>query len=352
MTRNVEKLSLLYLNEIYEQLKKYGIDSYFQTLGDVLQLNDIEIENILSLNVEPKNIKFDPKILIDRNMLNKSDYLDRIKAIVSIKNAEGWYHLFDCLVKPEFLNSEKFFQDIETINKAECAQIPLWVIGDSVFINSPFHDDDFELLVTAKDNGGNCNQLVWEAISMVIRNLDSINSPYHKEDIEKIIKYGSKCLQGEYCYPKRGINCLAIDPISLSDRYHSENMDILAQNPEIGNFLYAVMTSEKVINKNNYRIIINEMVENKNDISYVFLVCYYAIGEDALVAQNLIVQSDYYHEITSSYDINELLKMVDEKLNIIDSEYKDVTVYEIEDKCVEVSSKRKNFIRNIFNKRV
>lgn len=356
MTTNVDMLSLVYAKEVLEQLEKYNITKSFATIDEaykwILLLNDLEVKNLLSLNIEPKCIKFEPSILIDKNLLNKYDYIKRVEAIASIENAEGWYHLFDYLIKPEFLDSEKFYQDIETLKRAECAQTPLWIIGEPAFINSPYHDKDFELLVTAKDeNDEGFDYLIWAAIANVAKCEESIKSLYHKQDLETIIKYGSKCLQMPCSYPEHSINNLAINPVSLKDKYHLENMEILANNQEIGSFLYAVMTNEKMIKKNNYRTIINEMVENKNNISYVFLVCYYAVGEDAKRAQNYLLHN-YHHEIISLYDINELLKMVDEKLNVIDSDYEDVTIYEIEDKCVEVSSKRKSFINNIFKKKM
>lgn len=112
----------------------------------------MQIKNILSLNIDRKKIKFDTKLLIDENLLNTEDYLNRVNAIVSIDNAKGWEHLFENLVTPEFLKSEKFYKDIETLKKADCSKNPLLIIGKTDFINSPYHDEDFELLVTAKDN--------------------------------------------------------------------------------------------------------------------------------------------------------------------------------------------------------
>ena len=59
------------------------------------------------------NIERELKLLIDENLLNTEDYLNRVNAIVSIDNAKGWEHLFKNLVTPEFLKSEKFYKDIE-----------------------------------------------------------------------------------------------------------------------------------------------------------------------------------------------------------------------------------------------
>jgi len=336
--------------QIIKQLKKYDITSTFPSQEDldkwVSNLNELEINNILSLNIDSKNIKFSKELLIDKNLLNTSDYIKRVEALVSIKNAEGWYHLFDRMLRPEFLYSNKFYSDIETLKKAECAQTPLWIIGEPEFINSPYHDEDFELLVTAKDTSGKqFDYVVWDAIATIAGNADSIKSEYHRQDLQTIVKYGAKSLQLSHSYPESCINYLAINPISLKDQYHLENMEILAQNTEIGNFLYAIMTDSKTIKSLNYRRIINEMVENKENMHYVFLVCYYALGQKAVDAQN-IVHYNYYYDLKYYHNLKELLKQVEEKLNIIDSDYKDVTVYEIEDQ-----DKQKSLIKRIFSKK-
>lgn len=146
---------ILSTQDIKNQLLKYNIIDSFLSEEEISRwisrLTKLQIKNILSLDLKPENIKFDSKLLIDNNLLNTKDYLKRINALVSINNADGWYHLFDRMLRPEFLNSSKFYQDIETLKQAECAQIPLWIIGESTFINSPYHDEDFELLVTSKD---------------------------------------------------------------------------------------------------------------------------------------------------------------------------------------------------------
>lgn len=212
--------------------------------------------------------------------MNTDDYNKRVQAIASIENADGWYHLFDNLLRPEFLNSPKFYQDIETLKRAKSAQIPLWIIGESDFINSPYHDEDFELLVTAKDaSGKDCDFLVWDAIATISGDINSIKSEYHREDLQTVIRYSAKSLQSSHSYPEGSINNLAINPISLNDIYHLENMEILAQNTEIGNFLYAIMTNPSAISRKDYRAIIREMVEHKDNIGYAVLLCLYAIGE-------------------------------------------------------------------------
>lgn len=221
------------------------------------------------------------------------------------------------------------------------------LLANQLFINSPYHDEDFQLLVTSKDKSdAGFDYVLWAAIATVARNDDSINSEYHRQDLQTIVKYGSKSLQ---------LSNLAVHPVSLKDIYHLENMEILAQNQEIGNFLYAVMTHPQAIKKKNYRSIIREMVENKNNIGYVFLVCYYAIGEQAEVEAQNILGHNYLYKIKSSYNITELLKKVDERINVIDGEFKDVTIYEIgcdNSECdnQDLSNKNQKKIRRFFRK--
>ena len=305
---------------IVDKLFKYDLLGEFSSTKEMLKwiskLNKQQTKNILSLNIDREIIKFDTKLLINENLLNTDDYLNRVNAIVSIYNAKGWEHLFENLVTPEFLKSEKFYKDIEALKRADCAQKPLWIIGKPDFINSPYHDEDFELLVTAKDNSDKKNDsIVQEAIATIAECDDSIKSGYHKVDLNTVMKYGSKALQLTHSYPESGINILATNPVSLKSKYHLEDMKILAENQEIGNFLYAVMTNQKTVESNNYRKIIKEMIDNKDNEGYAFLVCYYAIGEEkSKLAQYF---NDFYIFNLSRHreDIPGVLKSIDEKVN-------------------------------------
>ena len=299
---------------IYDLLGEFS--STKEMLKWISKLNKLQIKNILSLNIDKKKIKFDTKLLIDGNLLNTEDYLNRVNAIVSIDNAKGWEHLFKYLVTPKFLKSEKFYKDIETLKKADCAQKPLWIIGEPDFINSPYHDEDFELLVTAKDNSDKKNDsIVQEAIATIAECDDSIKSGYHKVDLNTVMKYGSKALQLTHSFPESGINILATNPVSLKSKYHLEDMKILAENQEIGNFLYAVMSDSRVVKRKNYRKIVKEMVDNKNNKEYVFLICYYALGEyKTKFAQSF---NEFYVFNLSRHreDLPDVLKSIDKKIN-------------------------------------
>ena len=295
---------------IYDLLGEFS--STKEILKWISKLNKLQIKNILSLNIDRKKIKFDTKLLIDENLLNTDDYLNRVNAIVSIDNAEGYEHLFENLVKPEFLKSEKFYKDIETLKRADCAQKPLWIIGKPDFINSPYHDEDFELLVTAKDNSDEkLDFVVQEAIATIAECSASIKSGYHKDDLNLVVEYGSKASDSTSSYPESGINFLATNPVSLKSKYHLEDMKILAENQEIGNFLYAVMTDSKTVESTNYRKIIKEMVDNKDDKEYVSLICYYALGED----KTRLVEFFNYRLNYYKNDLPRVFKNIDKKIN-------------------------------------
>lgn len=289
------------IKKVTEQLKKYSIDKKFDSEASMNKwINNLtfkETVNIMSLCIDSELIKFDSNLLINNNLLNTDDYNERVKALASIDNADGCNHLFVNMLTPEFIQSDKFYSDIEKMKKAFSARIPLWIIGDPVFINSPYHDEDFDLLVNYKDERGEeYNYRMMEAIATTARCEASINSPYHQSDINMYLKYGNKVIQSEHTFPKHGINILGTNKVSLNDDYHMDNMEILANNQEIGNFLYAVMSDKKFIHNTNYRKVINKMVEHKNNIEYVSLLCATVIGEEKARLACYFDQTPYIEE--------------------------------------------------------
>lgn len=125
-------------------------------------------------------------------------------------------------------------------------------------------------------------------------------------------------------------------------------MEILANNVEIGNYLYPLMTNEEVINKPYYRRIIHEMIEHKDNKHYAYLLCYYAVGPNKTKQAQYINECFFDYDILYKYDINELLRLVDDKLNVIDTEFKDVNQKEITTSKKE--EKTKSLIKRIFKK--
>ena len=266
----------------YLNIRKYNLEKAFDTPKDfdkwLKGLSAKQIKNFNSLTVEPSEIQFPVCFLIDEDLLNCDDYNNRIIAMSKIRNADGWYHLFDRLCSPNFLNSKNYYEDMEMISKAPSAQYPLWIINEDAFINSPYHKEDLKLIIEAKDtpkeNGNELDWLVAEALTVVAGNANSINSPYHQKDMQLIAHAGSECLQMSHSYPESSLNNLATNSVSLKDKYHLGNMQILAQNPAAGEYLYELMTNPEIIKGRYYRNEVNALATSKSPITALAMYFY------------------------------------------------------------------------------
>lgn len=243
------------LRKIISQIQKYNLAEVFESQEHLRQwlskLNIKQINNFINLNISPNEIKFPLEILVDENLLSCDDYNKRVEALLKLKNGDGCFHLFGELCKPNFLNSLKWYSDIEKLSKADTARYALWVLGKDSFINSPYHDEDLKLIIETHDTNNADDELVSEALAEVAGNIDSIKSPYHQSDMRLIALVGSDSLQMKGSFPESSLNNLAINKVSLNDPYHLENMQILANNSS--EFLYKVMTDPIVVSGKNYR---------------------------------------------------------------------------------------------------
>lgn len=282
------------LKKLISQIRKYNLEKAFDTPKDFDKwLNGLsakQIRNFNSLIVEPSEIQFPIYFLIDENLLNCNDYNNRIVAMVKLKNADGWYHLFDRLCSPNFLNSENYYEDMEMISKVSSAQYPLWIVNKDAFINSPYHKEDLKLIIEAKDtpkeDGNELDWLVEEALTVVAGNADSINSPYHQKDMQLISHSGSECLQMSHSYPESSLNNLATNRVSLKDKYHLENMQILAQNPVAGQYLYELMTNPEIIKGKYYRNEVNALATSKSSITALAMY-FYILNPDEIKSRRM-----------------------------------------------------------------
>lgn len=258
------------LKQIITQIRKYELTEEFKNKEEfqkwISKLNNTQINNFLSLDIPFEEIKNINHLLINENLLNCHDYQQKVTALSTLKNADGWYHLFKRLCNPNFLNSKNFYQDIEILSKADTAKYGLRILGEDSFINSPYHEEDLKLLVETHDikEEEPLDFIVSDAIATVASNIDSIKSPYHQEDIKLIATSGSDCLQTSGSYPENSLNNLAINKISLKDKYHLENMKILATNPIASEFLYTVMTDPYHVKSKYYRQEIKALVNAKS----------------------------------------------------------------------------------------
>lgn len=261
------------LRKIINQIRKYDLVETFDNSEGfeiwLSSLNKKQIENFKNLTVEPSIIAFPKYLLINENLLNCDDYYSRVNAMLKLTNGKGCLHLFDRLCNKQFLSSKNYYQDIDLISQADTARYALWIIDKETFINSPYHTEDLKLIVFAKDtkkeNERDCrDSVVAEALATTAMNSNSINSPYHQVDMKLIATCGSENLQSTHNYPYNSVNTLAIDEVSLKDRYHLENMQILAKNPIAGKYLYKIMTDYEFVNGKYYRDEINALLNAKS----------------------------------------------------------------------------------------
>lgn len=261
------------LKQIISQIKKYELTEEFSNEAEfkswVEKLNSRQINNFLSLDIELSEIMNIKKIVINSDLLKCEDYNNRVKAIASLKNGDGYWHLYDYLCNPKFLKSEHFYKDIELLSNSKNTRYGFWALMENNFIESSYHDEDLKLILEAKDikEEGARSLLIPEALATVASNIYSIKSPHHRADMCLIATSGSDCLQSSHTYPEHSLNNLAVNKESLKDPYHLENMKILATNPIASKFLYEVMTTPKFINGKNYRKEVEALVNAKSKVT-------------------------------------------------------------------------------------
>lgn len=250
------------LKQIISQIKKYGLVNVFKTIGNfenwMSSINSKQIDNFLSLNIEPKEVENFRNILIDRNLLSCQDYSKKVEAISKLKNGDGCWHLFHRICNPKFLESRNFYKDIEMISKAETARYCLKAIQEDLFIDSPYHTEDLKLIVEAKDS------YTAEALVEVAQSIFSINSPYHQKDMLLISKADNEHISSKCS--EIGLEYLATNEESLNDKYHLENMQILAERitPNVNEELFEIMTYKRIIQGKDYRKEVEILKNAKN----------------------------------------------------------------------------------------
>ena len=258
------------LKQIISQIKKYDLVNVLRTTDNfeywISSLNSKQIDNFINLNIDFQEVKNFKSILIDRNLLDCQDYQKRIEAITKLKNGDGCWHLFWRICSKKFLESKDFYKDIEMISKADTVRYCLEAIEEDLFIDSPHHDEDLKLIVEAKDS------YIADALVDVAQSVFSINSPYHQKDMLLISKAN---------YSVDNLVYLATNENSLKDKYHLENMQILAEciNPNANEELFEIMTYERIIQGKNYRKEI-EILKNAKSRMNARALYYYIINPD------------------------------------------------------------------------
>ena len=258
------------LKQIISQIKKYGLVNVFKTIGNfenwMSSINSKQIDNFLSLNIEPKEVENFRNILIDRNLLSCQDYSKKVEAISKLKNGDGCWHLFHRICNPKFLESRNFYKDIEMISKAETARYCLNSLEENLFIDSPYHTEDLKLIVEAKDS------YTAEALVEVAQSIFSINSPYHQKDMLLISKADNEHISSKCS--EIGLEYLATNEESLNDKYHLENMHILAEHTNANEELFEIMTYKRIIQGKDYRKEVEILKNAKSRMNARALYCY------------------------------------------------------------------------------
>lgn len=297
------------LKQIIKQIKKYELTEIFPDTQEfkkwVSKLNNTQINNFLGLDIDLEEIRKLRYLLINDNLLNSQDYKQKVTAISTLKNGDGCWHLFSVICNPNFLNSKNFYKDIKMLSKADTARYGLWILGEDTFINSKYHDEDLKLLVethdTNKDNP--LDFVVSDAIATVASNIDSIKSPHHRTDMKLIATVGSDFLQTSHSYPKHSLNNLAIDKVSLTDKYHSENMQILISNPIASEFLYIIMTDINFVKGKNYRKEV-EALANAKSKKTARALYYYIVNPENKYLSDIDFLKDCKFDIEDAYISN------------------------------------------------
>lgn len=294
------------LKKIIEQIKKYELTNSFSDVETfkkwAAKLNSIQINNFLSLDINLEEIRELKNLLINSNLLSCRDYKQKVTAISKLKNGNGCWHLYSNICNYNFLKSKNFYKDIEMLSKADTARYGLWILGENNFINSSYHDEDLKLLVETHDTNKEMplDFLVSDALATVASNIDSINSPYHQADMQLIATSGSDCLQMSHSYPERSLNNLAVNKVSLADKYHLENMQILATNPIASKFLYMIMTDPKFVKGKNYRMEVEALVNAKSKTTAKALY-YYMVNPKGKYLSDMDYSDDCEYDIHDAY---------------------------------------------------
>ncbi len=308
----MENIKYQILNQVYIYDLYHVFNNGIQYDEWVANLNSLQLNNFLGLDINKDEVKNIKKLLINYDLLNCEDYKERVAAISKLKNIDGCYDLLDVICKPNFLNSKNFYKDLEMLSKADTARYGLRVLGEDSFINSPYHDEDLKLIVETHDTNTDepLDYIVSDALATVAANEDSINSPYHQADMKLISTVGGDHLQPSHSYPEECINILATNKVSLKDKYHLENMKILARKRKENRFLYQIMTNLKIVNGPYYRHEIKALINAQSETTAKALYHYIL---DAI--------KDYYYDNREGYEKDTCIYSDSCAPRIIDSEY-------------------------------
>ncbi len=262
------------LVKIINQICEYKLTTIFHSPKEfdswLKHLNNRQLNNFINLDINPNEVTFPKKLLINSYLLNCDDYKNRINALLKIKY-EGNLPVFSSIASPSFIYSKIYYDDIEMISKVSGNTEPLRVIKDNSFILSPYHKEDLALIIEAINNK---EDDIASALAMVAKNIHSIKSSYHKQDMQIIFNEGKNALKFNNQLFNCDIDNLATNVNSLHDKYHLENMHILAKNSHIAFYLYNLMTNPTIIKNKYYREEIDAISKANSNIKAAAMYYY------------------------------------------------------------------------------
>ncbi len=273
-------------------IKKYDLFSMFNSKEEfdewVNSLSKKAINNLKKLNLKPEEITFHKNFLINKDLLECDDYLNRLDLISKVKCNDTWR--YNNLVNPSFLKSKYYYYDMELLSKNMNIQL-LDIIINSAFINSPYHKEDARYIIDSmKDNvklpdipslldkeedkkhvDERDKKYMAEVLSNLASNEDSIKSQHHeadmiiisKTDLSKITRTTKNCSVVDI------LEYYATNKDALNDDYHIENMMLLSNAKETLIPLYGAMVCPEIVKHKNYRKIINILSLSKDLLSAV-----------------------------------------------------------------------------------
>ena len=116
--------------------------------------------------------------------------------------------------------------------------------------------------------------------------------------MDLIAASGSDCLQMSSSYPQHSLNALAINRMSLADKYHLENMQILAKKPLAEYFLYDIMTNPDIINRPTYREEVKILVNAQSKVKARALYYYIANPNEKFSSDDEYMNDvEYYNDM-------------------------------------------------------
>lgn len=250
--------------KVLEQIKKYNLTKTFYSSEKfdkwIDSLNDRQIANFNSIGISLEDAKRVDKALISKALLDCVDFDNKLDAILSIKHKDLWF-ILDNICSYNFLNSSNFYKDIEVLKKAKLIRFPGVIVNNDVFITSPHHDDDIEIIANTSDESKAL------ALTNIAVNEPSIKSEYHKQDMNFIAS--SDRVYSDY------LEKLATNAESLRDKHHLENMELLSTIHDYRPWILNVMGDPEYINSDYNRSEINALVNANSEASslavYIFI---------------------------------------------------------------------------------